>query len=422
MIARRSFLKSALSGIGTFSIASVAGWQSLVAEHIDHISTGSGLNRVRDAYMLAPEITYFNHGSIGTIPRVIHEAHTGYLALCESNPWQYMWSTPWDEARAEVRQQLAAFLGCSETELVITHNTTEGFNLLAQGLPLGPGDEVVFSSLNHVGASQCWHRYSQTKGYSVKQFDFPIRDVPTLSADDIVALHADQLTDKTKVLVVPHIDNLVGLRHPLRALADMAHARGVPYVAVDGAQAIGMVPVDVKATGVDFYANSPHKWLQAPKGTGLLYVKQAVQADLQPMWVTWGQDRWNGTAQVFEDYGTRNLAAVVTLGDALRFQQHQGMREAVEHRKMLWTHAQNAVASYPALTWRSPKSWTLGCSLYTLEVKERSSHDVFKVLFEEHGYVFRAFASDDWNTMRLSLNTMNTTDEIDRFLRLVDNV
>lgn len=416
---RRSFLKQVFTATGALSVSSLAGMRAVVAEHLAEETSLPLVGAAqRAAYMLAPEITYFNHGSIGTIPRVIHEAHVAYLALCESNPWRYMWSTPWDEARAEVREQLAAFMGCAAGELVFTHNTTEGFNLLAQGLPLGDGDEVLFSSLNHAGASQCWHHHGLRRGYTVRTFDFPMRDVPHVSVEDIVALHAEHINDKTRVLVVPHIDNIVGVRHPLRALSDMARARGVQYVAVDGAQAAGMIPLDLHATGVDFYANSPHKWLQAPKGTGLLYVREVVQADLEPMWVTWGQRNWTGSARVFEDYGTRNLASVVTLGDAVRFQQ-QGFQDKLNHRKQLWAYVREAVEAESTLTWRSPTSWDRGSSLYAIEVKGRPTRALAQELFEEHGYVLRPFEGKDWNTVRLSLNTFNTEAEVDRFMALV---
>lgn len=135
---------------------------------------------------------------------MVQDAHKGYLELCESNPWLYMWSEPWEKARAQTRTKAAAFLGCGDDEVAFTHNTTEGFNLLANGLPLGEGDEVVFSSLNHSGASQCWFHYAETKGFSVKRFEFPIREVADLSAEDIVEIYAKHISEKTRVLVFPH--------------------------------------------------------------------------------------------------------------------------------------------------------------------------------------------------------------------------
>jgi selenocysteine lyase/cysteine desulfurase len=321
---RRSFFKALGAAAGSAALADLAFARSVVAselQHVPQVSSAMDMRLLRDRYFLDPDVLYVNHASIGTIPRIVHEARTQYLRLCETNPWRYMWGGEWEEPREEVRVTAALMLGCLPEELAFTHNTTEGFNVLAQGLPLKPGDEVLFSTLNHPGASVCWHHFASTRGFSVRQFDFPMVDVPRLAPQDVVEIYAREITSRTRVLVFPHIDNIVGVRYPMRELANMARSRGVEFVAADGAQALGMIPLDVGSSGVDFYAASPHKWLQAPKGLGLLYVRSAVRDALRPLWVTWGQERWKGTVRTFEDYGTRNLPEVITLGDAMDFQK-----------------------------------------------------------------------------------------------------
>jgi len=420
---RRNFLKQASSGItAVTALTTLSSIQTVFANNLLRLekqnNKGEYFANLRRQYLLNPEITYFNHGSIGTIPRVIHEAHTGYLKLCESNPWLYMWGEPWAKALAETREKVAKFVGCSADELAFTHNTTEGFNLLASGLPLKAGDEVVFSSLNHAGAGQCWFHYAKEKDFSVKKFEFPIQEVPNLSRDDIVDIYARNISEKTRVVVFPHIDNLVGIRYPVKELAEMARKKGVQYIAVDGAQAVGMVDVNLQEMGIDFYAASPHKWLQAPKGTGLLYIRKELQSHLKPMWVTWGQERWQGSVRIFEDYGTRNLAATLTLGNAVGFQTKLNSNGAEQRRKELRDTFYQALKSNSKFIWRSPLDPDLATSLYTVELKETSSRALFKEMFEKHGYVFRPFESENWNAIRLSLNIFNTFEEIDRFNKL----
>jgi len=420
---RRAFLIQASAALGAGALAAFAPVQQAFAAQLNNLSVSAGgsdpFADLRQKYLLAPDVTYFNHGSIGTIPRMVQQARQGYLDLCETNPWLYMWSKPWDEARAHTRAIAAGFMGCGADEVVFTHNTTEAFSLLAGGLDLQAGDEVVFSSMNHSGASVAWFHYARTRGFSVRKFDFPIRDVPTLTADDIVALCRENLTDRTRVLVLPHIDNLVGLRHPLRKIADMAHSHGVEFVAVDGAQSVGMIPVNITNLGVDFYATSAHKWLQAPKGVGLLYMRKRAQASVRPIWVTWGQKSWAGSVQIFEDYGTRNLAEVLTLSDAIAFQKRLETQGAVQRKRALRDYVRQAVASRPNLTWRSPTEWDLASSLYSIGLQGRDSREVSRDMFQNHGYVFRPFHGDDWNTLRLSLNVFNTEKEIDRFFELL---
>ncbi len=257
--------------------------------------------------------------------------------------------------RREKRQ--LEILRCSSEEIAITHNTTEGFNLLASGLPLGPGDEVVFGSMNHAGAGVCWNHYAETKGFSVKSFDFPILDVSRLTQQEVLDIYNRHISKNTRVLVFPHIDNIVGLRHPVRELAALARDKGVEFVAVDGAQAVGMIPVDISSMDVDFYSVSPHKWLQSPKGQGLMYLRKESQSSVRPMWVTFGQERWKGTVRIFEDYGTKNLPDILTLGDSMKFRRSLG-EEAIDGKlKSLWQYFRAGVERSPQLTWRSPTEW-----------------------------------------------------------------
>ena len=179
---------------------------------------------LRERYMVAGHLTYLNHASIGTVPRAVHAARVDLQEVCEGNPWLYIFGGGWEAAREDVRARSAAFMGCRAGDVAITHNTTEGFNVLARGLPLGPGDEVLFASVNHDGASVCWRHVAPDRGFSVRTFTFPVAETEGMSDADVVELYAEQLRPETKVLVFPHIDNMVGLRHPLRALTAMAQA------------------------------------------------------------------------------------------------------------------------------------------------------------------------------------------------------
>jgi selenocysteine lyase/cysteine desulfurase len=410
---RRVFLKQLAAGAGLVSLARL--------QAIDAAFARTSLSQHGPIeYMLDPSVVYLNHASIGTIPRLVHEAHGAYLETCEANPWLYMWGGAWEEPREVVRAKAARLLRCDPDEIALTHNTTEGFNTLAQGLPLGPGDEVLFSSLNHPGASLCWHHVADRAGFRVRQFDVPFERIPDLTADELLDLHDREIQPATRVLVFPHIDNMVGVRHPLRALATLAHTRGVEFVAVDGAQSVGMIPVELAGSSVDFYAASPHKWLQAPKGLGLLYVRREVQESLRPMWVTWGQERWAGSARVFEDYGTRNLPALLALGDAIDVQDSLGEAEKLHGYERLWNLLKTTVENTSRVEWRSPTGWELSGSLCALEVSGIESTELFERL-NTQGFVFRPFRTETFNTARISPNLATTDEEILRFFATVSS-
>ena len=154
---RRAFLRTAAGLAAAPLLEPLFRIDEAFAAELDVLSGSGRLEpgpQLREQYLLDPDVIYFNHGSIGTMPRAVADARRRYVETCERNPWRYMWSGDWDPPRELVRAKASRYLGCDPNEMAITHNTTEGFNVLAHGLPLGPGDEVVFSSLNHPGASQ----------------------------------------------------------------------------------------------------------------------------------------------------------------------------------------------------------------------------------------------------------------------------
>ena len=398
------------------SVESVEEISRVVHPHASRLAA-----RMREEYLLAPDVVYLNHASIGTIPRVVHEAHKAYLAMCESNPWLYMWGGVWEEPREAVRAKAAAALGVPAEDVAITHNTTEGFNLLAQGLPLGPGDEVLFSSINHDGASVCFSHHAEARGYAVRRFPFPMDRVPSLSAADIVQLHADQIRPETRMLVFPHVDNIVGLRHPVTELASAAHERGVEFVAVDGAQTVGMLPIEAETSGVDFYAASPHKWVQSPKGLGLLYARPEKRTRLRALWVTWGQTRWEGSARIYEDYGTRNLPALLALGDALDFQAAIGLAAKEGRYRHFFEWLRERTDATPGLAWSSPERWEMGAGLVAISIDGLPSTELSTRMLE-HGFVFRPFRTQELNSVRISPNLATSEEELVAFFETAGRI
>jgi|FLOH01.1.fsa_nt_gi isopenicillin-N epimerase len=369
----------------------------------------------KDDYSLDPSVLYLNHGSIGTVPNIVLDAHMGYLRLCETNPWLYMWSAPWVAPVENIRGKAARLMGCDPGEMVLNHNTTELFNLLANGLPLGSGDEVLYSSLNHMSASTCWHNLAPRRGFSVRDFHFPISDCPSLTAAEIVSRYEAAIGPKTRVLILPHVDNTVGILHPLKEIAQMAHERGVQWVVVDGAQVVGMVTVDMHSSGVDAYATSAHKWIQSPKGLGLGYLKRSLQADLDPMWVKHTYDGDTTTVQKYEDYSTRALPALMALGDALDFHAQVSMGDRVRHHHQLWTALQKIVANNSMLEWRSPTTWDISSAIYSIEVLGETSGSVSTRIYEEYQMVVRPFSTPELNALRVSPNLMNNVSDLERF-------
>ena len=178
MATRRGFLRALAAG--AFAAPVLARAEALDAalrSTLRAVEVGDGgpaaVRALRAEYLLSDELTYLNHASIGTVPRVVHEAHVAHLELCESHPSLYVWGPVWRDVTEITRRAAAELVRCTPDDLAIVHSTTEGFNILAAGLPLGPGDEVLFSTLNHPGASVPWERLAAERGFTVRRFDLP---------------------------------------------------------------------------------------------------------------------------------------------------------------------------------------------------------------------------------------------------------
>ncbi|MAV15332.1 MAG: hypothetical protein CMG08_00765 [Candidatus Marinimicrobia bacterium] len=412
-----------------YNISSIIGGSFLfndVAYPRSFSNSNSNSNNTLDSkellqsYMIPGGTSYLNHASIGTIPRAVHNAHVKYLEICETNPSLYVWGLPWKEIANNTRRIASNMLGCHQDDLAITHNTTEGFNILAHGLDLKPSDEVLFSSLNHAGASMPWKGISKIKKFQVRSFDFPINSVFEMNQDDIVDNYLSQIRGNTRALIFPHIDNIIGLRHPIQKIASGAKKLGVEYIFIDGAQSAGMISVDLNNLGVDAFSMSPHKWIQAPKGTGLFYVHKDLRKKLPKMWYkssVYGKDN---SAIKYEDYSTRAWPAVVALGDAIRFQNAIGEVRKINYYRSLWNKTKDLVESNPQLTWHSPKKWELSSAIMSIEVRNKSSLQLEKSLSRDHNFFVRPFAKPI-NALRVSPNMFSSIKEIETLFDLVIN-
>jgi len=269
---------------------------------------GARWRRVRREFQLNPGVTHLNCGTLGATPQLVVDAVIATMREIEGNPagLMYGWGI---EQMEDVRARMAAFIGADLSELALTRNTTEGMNAVARGIDLEPGDQILTTDHEHGGGMVAWQYLRRHHGAEVVYAEMP---TPVRDAQQLVDLLVGHVTPRTRVCMVSHIDTITGVRMPLAELADAMHARDVLLVC-DGAQAPGMLDVDVHALGVDAYVTSGHKWMLAPKGTGLLYVRSEAQGRIHPSFLHSGYAAYTGSG------GTRDVATVVGQGVAAAF-------------------------------------------------------------------------------------------------------
>lgn len=223
----------------------------------------------RSEYGFAPGLTYLNTAALGPTPLSVRTRMDAAWIELEQNPVFETYSDgPLHLQSDRAREEVAALLGCHATELLITRSTTDAMNILVSGIRLDAGDRVLLTDQEHEGGTYCWTNLARRRGIIVDTIPIAPED---RDRDAIVARFARAIRPRTRVVSVSHVISATGYLMPISDIAALARAKDMLCV-VDGAQALGQIPVDVKALGCHAYAAPGHKWLMGPKGTGMLYL------------------------------------------------------------------------------------------------------------------------------------------------------
>jgi selenocysteine lyase/cysteine desulfurase len=302
---------------------------------------------LRRQWLLAADHINLNCGSVGCSPLPVLNAMIDHLLSAEAfREPAYPWFGYEENARVrELRDALAAYLHCKRDELALVRNATEANNVVCNGLDLNPGDEVLLTDQEHPGGRCCWEQKAARFRIKLNKVVLP---KPPASVEEIVDRFRAALTPGTRVMVFSHITTVTGVVLPVKQLCRLARQKDV-LTHVDGAHAIGQIPLDLHDLGCDFYASSPHKWLFAPKGCGTLYVREELLKDL---WVNIASAEWrnhNLKAYRFSNIGTSNLSVMVGLKAALDFHQAIGSERIYTHIHALARRVRDRINEYPQL-------------------------------------------------------------------------
>jgi selenocysteine lyase/cysteine desulfurase len=280
----------------------------------------------QDQFLLPDWRAYLNNGSLGVPPVPVLAAMERYLersaSLMEDEypRWGY-------ETLEQHRTVLADYLGCQQQELAIVHSATEAMSIIAGGLPLKSGDEVLITDQEHPSGRECWRLRQARDGIAVREIAIPL---PPPSAVELADRIISSIGPRTRVLSFSGVTTTTGLVLPVREICQEARRKGVITV-VDGAHLVGQMPVRIAELGCDYLAASPHKWMFAPAGSGLLYIRQENLQRLWPSTVTGNWDNAQLGAARFMMVGTNNRAIVEGAVAGVRFAQSIGP-EAIYHR------------------------------------------------------------------------------------------
>jgi selenocysteine lyase/cysteine desulfurase len=359
---------------------------------------------------------FFNTGTLGASPRAVQEAVIAHLRQVDATiaHWDYRPEHPdyFTGYRPELplREKLAALVGADADEIALTQNATMGANLMAHGLPLQPGDEVILTDQEHVGCESPWLLRSKRYGIFVKRVRVP---VPPRDPDQLVELYEQATTPQTRVWAIPHLTSQLAIRFPVERMCAVARERGILSV-IDGAQVIGHWPVRLHEVGCDAYFSSPHKWLLAPKGCGFLYIRREL---LPRVWATIVSGQWDNYrdgAYRFMQIGTGNLSLLKGYEAAIDFHVRIGPERVARRIHALADRLRAGLREIPQARIWSPQHPALTSATTVWSLEGWSAGELMDQLWERARVRCRAMG--DPYGVRQCVALYNLPEEIERTL------
>lgn len=417
---RRSFVKQLIAGVTGVTLVpaytATASNDKNAVPSLDHSDDSEVFwETIKKQFVFADGLYYFNNASLGSSPIPVQEATNTFRATLDAFPSKYMWGG-WSDEKEVVRQKAADLFSVSKEEIAITHNTTEGMNLIARSFDLQPGDEVILADHEHHSGTIPWKVWQESKGVQLVR---PVLPILPETVEDIVAVYRNAITPKTKVISMCHIVNTNGMILPVKEISEMAHKRGI-LVAVDGAQGSGMFSIDLHDLGCDFYTASAHKWLFSPKGISVFYAKQESQQYLKPLVVAYGHD--DTSIRRLENYNTRNLPEYLGLGAAVDFHTNIGKEKITQRSYELKHYFRNKLKNNPVFKFKTPENDDLSCAIQTVEIIGTNVQDVKKRLSDTYGIDTRPMSTFGLNGVRISFAIFITKKDIDYLVEALEEI
>jgi len=423
MIDRRGFLSSFAGVAGAASALGLpAKWNALLEQEAPKAPDSALYGSNEEAYwaewrkqfLIPSDEVYLNNGTVGSCPmpvlRAVFDGYNDTEKMAQSDPEDYpIWGYgAWNE----FRDPLAEFVGCTRDELALVRNATEGNSYIANGLDMKPGDEVLMTDQEHPGGEHPWNLRAKRYGIVVKKIALP-KPVPNAAA--VLNLVNEAITSRTRVLFFSHITTATGVVLPAKELCALARSKGI-FSAVDGAHVVGMMRLNVHELGCDMYTSSPHKWLQAPKGTGFLYVRDEVIDRLWNTIVTAGWDEPKLRAERFQRIGSSNVPALWGMRASVQMANQIGMERIERRHRQMADYILKEMVQRGAESWTSPDA-ALRCAIASVNVAPIQIYELENWMWKTKKIRIRGGGP---SKIRLSTPYYLLRKDVDRYLAAFD--
>lgn len=434
MVNRRHFLgmisyPAAAAAIGAslprLSLGDSTGGRDLIDELAAHPGLPDETARDEDfwfqvgqAFTLDRSVINLNNGGVSPSPAIVQNAMKGHLDFSNRMPppvalWRIL-----EPQKEGVRSRLARQWGVDAEEIAITRNSSESLQICQLGIDLKAGDEILCCTQDYPRMLTTFKQRERREGVVLKQIKVPI---PCEDVRAIVELYRAAITPRTRLMLVSHMINITGQIMPVKEIVAMARTMngGIPVI-VDGAHALAHFDFKLSDLGCDYYGVSLHKWLFAPHGTGLLYVRRDKIKGLWPMQAA--EDKLDTDIRKFEEIGTHPAANFLAIADALTFNQGIGLDRKEARLRFLRDHWARRLLSHPSgrVKLHTSLKPAFACGIGNVEVEGLATEKLAGWLWEKHRILTVAIKHAEFEGIRVTPSVYTTLEELDRFSSAVE--
>lgn len=357
-----------------------------------------------------------NTGSAGIMSKTtLQFLNECSLEMGQSSPYQCL--EKWQPLIIQTKQKLANLIGASDEEIALVRNTTEAINLVLQGYPFKPNDEIIIAKHDYPYVQNTIQELSNKKNIQVKSLDINLQQATKKS---IVEQYQKALSSKTNLLVLTYITHREGIVLPVKEITEIAHKNGTE-VLLDAAHAFAHIPHNIANLNCDYYATSLHKWLSAPYGNGLLYIKKDKIAKIQPIVSSYINE--NNSIKRLEHLGTRAFQNVVAIKPAIDFLLKIGIANKLNRLQSLTKYWIERLSEIKNAQLISPVDQFEYGGIASFKVEGQSSKKIVQSLFDNYSIIAKSTGMPkSWSAIRISTNIFIQEKQLDKMIEALKQI
>ncbi len=370
--------------------------------------------QIKQSYTVSPQIINLNNGGVSPSSKPVQESLERLNHFANECPSYYMWGIM-DQGREPLRENIAQYAGVSPEEIAFNRNTTEALDTIILGMPLEKGDEVIVCEYDYPNMLNAWQQREMRDGIVLKWIDLKL---PSEDKETLIKPYLEAIGPKTKVIHLTHMINYNGQILPIKEIAEAAHKKGIEVVC-DGAHTFAHIDFKIPELGCDYFGTSLHKWLGAPIGSGLLWMKKEKIANVYPLLPN--PEPKSDNIRKFENLGTRSFMIEQAIGEALNFQYAMGNKRKEARLRYLRNYwAENANKLSDRISIQTPFKDDLSCALAVVGIDGYKGGEIAKTLFSKFKVHTTGRVKVDINGTRVTPHVYTSLRDLDRLLTGLD--